>query len=66
MTYFNETEVLSQIQQFIDKNRCSIDGFFTDSKTAARDILNYLESEKIVIKNEGAVEIRFKERSKAA
>ncbi len=66
MTNFNEIKILSHIQQLIDKNRCSIDGFFTDSKTAAGDILNYLQSEKIIMKNEAAVEIHLNERSKAA
>lgn len=66
MTNFNQVEVLSNIQEIIDKYRCSIDGFFTDSKTAASDILNYLQSEKIISKNEVAVEIEFNERSKAA
>lgn len=66
MTNFNEIEVLSSIQQLIDKNRCGIDGFFTDSRTAASEILKYLQSERIIIKNEGALEIEFRERSKAA
>jgi hypothetical protein len=65
MTNYNETEVLLNIQQLIDKNRCSIDGFFTDSKTAATDILKYLQKE-IIIKNEAAVEVKFNERSIAA
>jgi hypothetical protein len=46
MTNFNEYQVLLNIQQLIDKNRCSIDGFFTDSKTAANDILKYLKNDK--------------------
>ncbi len=66
MTNFNEIQVLSNIQLMIDKNRCSVDGFFTDSKTAAKDILMYLQSERIIIKNEGAVEIELNERSRAA
>ncbi len=66
MTNFNEIEVLLIIQQFIDKNRCSIDGFFTDSKTSAIEILMYLQTEKIIMKNERAVEIEFKERNRAA
>lgn len=66
MTTYNEVEVLSHIQQLIDKHRCSIDGFFTDSKTAAGDILNYLQSQKIIMKKEVAVEIKFSERNKAA
>lgn len=66
MTNFNEIDVLSHIQHLIDKSRCGIDGFFTDSKTAASDILMYLKSEKIIIKNEAAVEIEFNERSRAA
>ena len=66
MTRFNEIQVLLNIQQLIDRNRCSIDGFFTDSKTAANEILKYLQKEKIIIKNEAAVEINFSEKSRAA
>ncbi|MEJ7685252.1 MAG: hypothetical protein WKG06_46890 [Segetibacter sp.] len=66
MTHFNELEVLLNIQELIDKNRCSIDGFFTDSKTAADDILKYLKREKIISKNEAAVQIEFNEKSRAA
>lgn len=66
MTNFNEIQVLLDIQQLIDKNRCSIDGFFTDSKTAANDILKYLNNEKIITKSEVAVEIVFNEKNKAA
>ncbi len=66
MTNFNEIQVLLDIQLLIDKNRCSIDGFFTDSKTAAIDILKYLKNEKIITKNEVAVEIVFNEKNKAA
>lgn len=66
MTNFNEYQVLLNIQQLIDKNRCGIDGFFTDSKTAANDILKYLKNENIITKNEVAVEIVFNEKNKAA
>lgn len=66
MATFNEIEVLSNIQQLIDKHRCSIDGFFTDSKTAADDILKYLQTQKIIMKKEVAVEIKLNKRSKAA
>ena len=66
MTRFNEIQVLLNIQQLIDRNRCSIDGFFTDSKTAANEILKYLQNEKFIIKNEVAVEINFSEKSRAA
>lgn len=66
MTNFNQNELLLNIQQIIDKSRCSVDGFFTDSKTAANEILNYLDKEKVIIKNETAVEIKYNERSKAA
>ncbi len=52
------------MQQLIDKSRCGIDGFFTDSRSAAKDILKYLETENI-IKNEAA-EIRYTAQSKAA
>ncbi|HEX8277373.1 MAG TPA: hypothetical protein VF540_01715 [Segetibacter sp.] len=66
MTRSNETQVLLNIQQLIDRNRCAIDGFFTDSKTAANEILKYLQNEKFIIKNEVAVEINFSEKSRAA
>jgi len=38
----------------------------SDSKTAAKDILKYLENENIIIRNEAAVEIKYTELSKAA
>lgn len=66
MTNFNETQVLLDIQQLIDRNRCSIDGYFTDSRTAAHDILKYLKNQEIITKNEVAVEIVFNEKNKAA
>ena len=66
MTRSSETQVLLNIQQLIDRNRCAIDGFFTDSKTAANEILKYLQNEKLIIKNEVAVEINFSEKSRAA
>jgi len=66
MTTFNQNEVLQNIQQLIDKSSCGIDGFFTDSKSAANDILRYLESERIIIKNEAPVEMNYKETSRAA
>lgn len=67
MTNVNQNEVILNIQQLIDNSRCGIDGFFTDSRTAAKDILKYLESKNLIIQNEaGAVDIRYNERSKAA
>jgi hypothetical protein len=66
MATFNQNDVLLNIQQLIDKSRCGIDGFFTDSKTAAKDILTYLETENIINKNEHAVEIRFNEGDRVA
>ena len=65
MNSYIETQILFNIQQLIDKNSCGIDGFFTDSKTAAKDILKYLVAQEIIIKNEAAVEIEF-HKSKAA
>ena len=65
MTTFNQNEVLLNIQQIIDKSSCGIDGFFTDSKSAAKDILNYLESERM-LKDEASVEIDYNKASKAA
>ncbi len=40
--------VLLNIQQLIDKASCGIDGFFTDSKTAAKEILTYLQKENLL------------------
>ena len=37
-----------KIQELIDKQRCSIDGFFTDSKTAAVEIVKYLQTENLI------------------
>lgn len=65
MTTFNEKEILSNMQQIIDKSRCGIDGFFTDSRSAAKDILKYLETENL-IKSEATVEINYNEHSQAA
>lgn len=64
MTTYNQNDVLLNVQQLIDKSRCGIDGFFTDSRSAAKDILKYLEAENI-IRNE-AVEMRYNEQNKAA
>ena len=66
MTTFNQKEVLLNIQYLIDKYRCSIDGFFTDSKTAAKDILEYLEYENILIKKDTLIELNVNKQSKAA
>lgn len=66
MTNLSERQLLLIIQQLIDKNRCGVDGFFTDSKTAANDILMYLRNEKIINKNEAAVKIEFHGSSRAA
>ena len=66
MTNYDQNDVLQNVQQLIDKSRCGIDGFFTDSRTAARDILKYLERENLINNSEPAVEIRFSEQSKAA
>ncbi len=66
MRTLNQKEVLINIQQLIDKSRCGIDGFFTDSKSAADDIFKYLESENIIIKNEVHVNMNYNETSKAA
>lgn len=65
MTNYNQNDVLQNVQQLIEKSRCGIDGFFTDSKAAAKDILKYLESQNIIATNE-LVHINFGEQSKAA
>ena len=64
MTNYNQNDVLQNVQQLIEKSRCGIDGFFTDSKAAAKDILKYLESQNL-ISNE-AMYRDFSEQSKAA
>ena len=66
MATFNQNDVLLNIQHLIDKSCCSIDGFFTDSRKAAKDILMYLQTENIIIKNEHAVEIRLDEGARVA
>ncbi len=66
MTNYNQKEVLLNIEHLIDKYCCSIDGFFTDSKTAAKDILEYLECENILIEKGAPIEFNFNEQSKAA
>lgn len=65
MTTINQNELLMNMQQLIDKSRCGIDGFFTDSRTAAKDILHYLETENIIQK-EADFTMRFNGQSKAA
>ena len=65
MTTINQNELLMTMQQLIDKSRCGIDGFFTDSRTAAKDILQYLETENI-IQNEAGFTMKFDAQSKAA
>lgn len=66
MNSYIEKEVLLNIQELIDKNSCGIDGFFTDSKTAANDILKYLLAEKIISKYEAAIQIDINNKSQAA
>jgi hypothetical protein len=41
-------DLMLNIQQLIDKARCGIDGFFTDSKAAAKDIVTYLQKENLL------------------
>lgn len=66
MNSYVENHVLLTIQQLIDKNSCGIDGFFTDSKTAANDIIKYLIAENMIVKNEAVIEIGYDNKSKAA
>ena len=66
MNSYIEQDVLSNIQELIDKNSCGIDGFFTDSKTAARDILQYLFTQKLINQYEAAIEIDINNKSQAA
>jgi len=65
MTTYNQNDVLLNMQQLIDRSRCGIDGFFTDSKSAAKDILHYLETENIIA-GQPAAERRYNEQSQAA
>lgn len=62
----NQSNILLHIQEIIDNCRCGIDGFFTDSKSAATIILKYLETEQIIVKNKGTFAMDFKEQNKAA
>ena len=41
-------DLMLNIQQLIDKSRCGIDGFFTDSRAAAKDIVTYLQMENLL------------------
>ena len=41
-------DLMLNIQQLIDKACCGIDGFFTDSKAAAKDIVTYLQRENLL------------------
>lgn len=66
MNNFNQNEVMLHIQQLIDKYCCSIEGFFTDSKTAASDIWKYLENEGIIVQNKNFLEMKYREQNKAA
>ena len=43
-------DLLLNIQQLIDKARCGMDGFFTDSRAAAKDIVTYLQMENLLEK----------------
>ncbi len=66
MTSYDQNEALLNIQQLIDKSRCGLDGFFTDSRVAAMNILKYLETENIIIKSEESFPMKYNETSKAA
>lgn len=65
MRTLSQNDLLLNMQQLIDNSRCGIDGFFTDSKTAAKDILKFLESQNL-IKDESTYNMGYNEQSKAA
>lgn len=66
MNTSNQTEVLLNIQQLIDNSRCGIEGFFTDSRVAANNIMKYLQSENMMLKNEASFQMNYNEKSQAA
>lgn len=41
-------DLLLNIKQLIDAARCGMDGFFIDSKAAAKDIVTYLQKENML------------------
>ncbi|MDB5249376.1 MAG: hypothetical protein JWQ40_3770 [Segetibacter sp.] len=48
MSKIEQTIVQGKIAEIIDTSRHGEEMFFTDSKTAASDILKYLQNEKII------------------
>ena len=48
MSAIEKNNVQNKIAEIINRSRCGAELFFTDSKTAASDILKYLQTEKII------------------
>lgn len=44
----NRNQIILELDQLIEKHKCGIDGYFFDTKGAARDILSYLEDQGVV------------------
>ena len=66
MKDFNQSYLLERIAQIIDRSRYGDELFFTDGKKAAIDILIFLRSEYILVRDEIEVEIKYAGQSKAA
>lgn len=47
MSEFEKHQLKQNIEMMIDRSRFGSENFFTDSKTAASDILNYLQQQYI-------------------
>lgn len=48
MSTTDKNTVQVRIAEIINRSRCGSELFFTDSKTAASDILKYLQNENII------------------
>jgi hypothetical protein len=48
MSTIEKNTVQIKIAEIINRSRCGSELFFTDSKTAASDILKYLQRENII------------------
>ncbi|WP_018616590.1 hypothetical protein [Segetibacter koreensis] len=66
MKDFNQSYLLEHIAQIIDRSRYGDELFFTDGKKAATEILIFLRSEYILVRDELEVETKYNEHSKAA
>ena len=66
MNTYKQLNVLQHIEEIINNSRSGEEHFFTDCQKAAKDILQFLESENLVVENNMAIEIEYNERSEAA